>query len=201
MKGLEHALGDLLAETATRATQRALSTDPAIKAKLLSLEGQAIEIRCSLPPVDWHLQVTGGELAFAHGRHPSPQVVVSGSALGLLSTLVSAKTDDSVKVDGDPQLLHQLQSIIGAFQPDIENPLSHFIGPEAASTVLGSAELGLRGLQSIAEGVERSLNNPAHSVFGQQTPFDSLSKGIEQLRAQIDRLAGKRAPPEREADT
>jgi ubiquinone biosynthesis protein UbiJ len=189
-------LGKVLADIATETSSRALHADPELRARLQSLEGRCIEICCDLPPVNWHLVLTNGAINFNHGKAVAPQVSVRGTALELASWLSPASTWVSgapaqVEISGDDTLLLELVEILRDFSPDIETPLSRVLGPEVATTLLGSAEMGIKGLQSLIEGIGFSLQDRVAGTFVQQEQLNALLTGIDDLRLRVDRLAAK----------
>jgi len=213
MTDLASVLGDLLADVATRVSNQALNIDPQLRARLQSLSGNTIEINCTMPPVIWHLTIVGGSLQLNQGPAQTPQVIVQGSAMQLASRLFPGTEnaqDSHLSIQGDETLLLELVAILRDFEPDLQDPLGQLLGPQLATSVLGTAEMGLKGIRSMIEGVGRSFmsdmpdmpgkpgaaNQPGQSSgsqarSAQQAQLDSVLNGIDELRLQVDRLAAR----------
>lgn len=191
MDDLTPALGRFLADIATRTTKQALHADPGLLARLRLLEGRCIEIQCTTPATTWHLKINDGGIETVHGPATAPQVIVSGTALDLLGWLTAAKTTGRVTITGDDTLLLEVLNILRDFDPDLASPMSALLGTELSNTLLGTAEMGLQGLQSLFEGVGQSIRDQASSNFVQQPQLNALLTGIDSLRLRVDRLAAK----------
>ncbi len=191
MNDLISAFGDLLADIATHTSNRALETDPKLRERLEELEGNTVEINCQLPPVTWHFLVTNGALTLRYGAAEAPQVIVSGNAADLGTWVITGEAPGGVDIEGDETLLEELQRIFREFEPDIEDPLSQFVGPQVASTLLGTAEIGLKGLKSLVEGIGSATRGPDKSEFVSKDQLETVLSGIDDLRLRVDRLAAK----------
>lgn len=188
MNDLVSAFGELLADIATRTSSQALNTDPRLRARLEELEGNSVEVNCQLPPVTWHFLITNGGLTLKYGPAEAPQVVISGNAADLSAWMVTGEAPGRVDIDGDESLLLELQEIFKQFEPDIEDPLGQFVGPQVASTLLGTAELGLKGLRSLVEGIGGAARNQQADYVSKEQ-LDNVLSGIDELRLRVDRLA------------
>ena len=185
------AFGDVLADIATHSTKRALDIDPRIGDQLRALEGNTIELNCNMPPIAWHLTISNGSIKLGHGVAEQPQVIVRGNLADLASWMMPNTRSGNIEIEGDETLLAEFLDIVRSFEPDLQQPLSQFIGPQAASTLLGTAELGLKGLQSLIEGVGRATQNNDSKNFVQQNQLDSILSGIDDLRLRVDRLSAE----------
>ena len=92
-------------------------------------------------------------------------------------------------MDGDHNILLAFLTLAQAFGPDVEHTLPTILGRDLASRAAGTAELGLRGLQSIVQGVGRSIQDTTSSRFVKKDEFDTLLDGIDELRLRVDRLS------------
>ncbi len=191
MTNLANVFGDMLADVATRATNQALQTDPQLRARLQQLDGNTIEINCTMPPMAWHLTVLDGGLHLGSGPALQPQVIMQGSAADLAAWLFPGNQGGRVEINGDETLLLEVAGILRDFQPDIQDPLGQLLGPQMASTLLGTAEMGLKGLRSLIEGVGRGSPNTGGSGPVQQEQLDTVLHGIDELRLRVDRLAAQ----------
>lgn len=184
------AIGALLADVANAISRQALATDPVLRSRLEALEGSTIEIQCTAPPATWTLFVTGATLRLESGAAAAPRAIVRGTALTLGSWLLPGQNDD-VEIDGDALLLANLRDIFRDFTPDLATPLANALGSDAAATLLGTAELGLKSLQSALTGMRESLTTRSSAAFVQRPEFDELLDGIDALRLRVDRLAAR----------
>ena len=173
---------------ATSITNKALNTDPELQGKLRELNGRIVEIECTAPTVIGHFNVIDGRLLFATGAVNEPHVRVKGSAANLIKWLSQREPEDLI-IDGDHNILLAFLNLAQAFDPDVEHTLTTILGRDLASRAAGTAELGLRGLQSIVQGVGRSIQDTTSSRFVKKDEFDTLLDGIDELRLRVDRLS------------
>lgn len=188
--GPADAIGRTLADLANAVGERALASDPALLGRLQAIAGKCIEIQCTAPPMQWNLVVAEKGLQVAAGASDAPDAVIKGNALQLTGWLLPG-TPMHVEVDGDVLLLTELRDMLSTFSPDLSEPLSRMVGEDSAATLLGTAELGLKSLQSALSGLRDNLSSSAWDMFVQQREFDSLLGGIDALRLRVDRLAAR----------
>jgi ubiquinone biosynthesis protein UbiJ len=191
MDDLTPALGKFLADIASKTTNQALYADPGLLARLGVLQGRCIEIQCTAPTTTWHLNIAERGIETVHGPAEAPAVIVRGAAIDLARWLAPGKANGHVTITGDDTLLLEVLEILRDFDPDLASPLSKLLGPELSDTLLGTAEMGLKGLQSLFAGVGQSVKDQAAGNFVQQTELNSLLTGIDKLRLRVDRLAAK----------
>lgn len=182
----------VFAELATRVSAQAIESDPRLRARLQALDGQCLELQCTAPPSTWHVIVTDGTLLTQPGAAPAPQVIVRGHAMALAAALApGSPAAGQLEINGDNTLALELLDILRDFQPDLAEPMSRIFGPDAAATLVGTAELGLKSMQSLLSGVGQSMSDTAAANFVRSTQLDNLLTGIDRLRLRVDRLAAK----------
>ena len=189
-------IDDLLAKIATLITNKALYTDPEIAEKLSRLEGRVMEIDCSEPTMIGYIHVEDQKMRFVSGTAEAPHVVIKGSAANILRWLRETETEDLI-IDGDHNTLLSFLDLAQSFDPDIEHTLTELLGPSVAGRAAGTAELGLRGLHSLIQGVGQSLKGKAAETFVEKDEFDSLLGGLDELRLRVDRLSANLRERER----
>lgn len=199
MNDLATQIGRILAEVATATTSSALNTDAALRARLQALAGRCIEIQCTAPPVTWHLTITDEGIETKHGPAPAAQVSVRGRAIDLASWLIPGESSTHVNIDGDETMLLEIIDMLRDFNPDFAASLGKIVGADAAATLLGTAEMGLKGLRSLLQGVGDSVQQQVSGHFVQPDHLDALLSGIDELRLRVDRLAAKVSQRERSA--
>ena len=180
--------------------QRAINGDPELVARLSRLEGRAVQIVCNEPSTTWHIEINGATceqpLVFRPGDAQSPSVIVSGS-LPELAKLMFGADAANVTIDGDQTTLIELTEILESYNPEVAATLSSVLGPALANQVLVTADAGLKGVQSIAQGIGGALRDQAQTNFVSEDNMQDLLSGIDELRLRVDRLAAR----VREADT
>ena len=191
MDDLTPVLGKFLADIATRATNQALHADPGLLGRLQALQGRCIEIQCTVPAAIWHLNINNGGIDTVHGAADAPQVIVRGAVLDLAGWLMPGKSPGHVTITGDDTLLIEVLDILQDFDPDLASPLTQLFGAELTDTLLGTAEMGLKGLQSLIAGVGQSVRDKTTENFVQQNQLNTLLTGVDKLRLRVDRLAAK----------
>lgn len=177
-----------LADMATSISNKALNADPELKEKLLNLNGRIIEVECTAPATIGHMTAQGGRLLFSPGRAERPHVRVKGTAINLGKWLTQMQAEDLI-IDGDHNVLLEFLNIAQSFDPDVESTLSEIFGPDLASRAAGTAELGLRGLHSLVQGVGHTITDNTSAQFVRKDEFDHLLEGIDELRLRVDRLS------------
>ena len=182
----------VFAELATRASAQAAESDPRLRARLQALDGQCLELQCTAPPSTWHVIVKDGTLVTQPGAAPAPQVIVRGHAMAMAAWIApGSPAPGQLEISGDNTLATELVEILRDFQPDLVEPMSRILGPDAAATLLGTAELGLKSMQSLLSGVGQSMSDTAAANFVRSPQLDNLLTGIDRLRLRVDRLAAK----------
>jgi ubiquinone biosynthesis accessory factor UbiJ len=181
----------VLANAANQIADRALASDPELRKHLTKLSGQCIELRCLRPPASWHLIIDDDRLVTVAGPAAAPQAMISANAADLLAWLLPGDLPKSVEISGDTALLMEFAAMLRDFSPDIATPLSQFVGPEAAATLLGTAEVGLHSLRSLLADVGQNIQQQARAGFVQSKQMDSFLRDIDKLRLRVDRLAAK----------
>ena len=192
--------GMALADMATRITRQAVQADPLLSARLLNLQGNTVELQCTLPQVTWHIHIEDGSLRTQAGPAAAPQAVVRGSLAALSSWLLPGASMEGVEVSGDNTLLLELADILRDFSPDPTAGFNNLFGNELATTLMGGAEAGLQALQSLLKGAGQTVQDQATSQFVQQPQLSAFLDGVDQLRLQVDRLAARIAELEKNRD-
>lgn len=195
--GPEAVLADLLAELANRS----LDLDPASRARLAALEGSSIQLHAQLPGLgnrDFTLAVQAGRLRLFPHALEAPQVIVRGSAADLAAAIFGASdaARSRLEVEGDSAVLQELTAALQGYRPDLDVPLSRLLGPDAARSVLSTAELALAGLRSALEGAGSTVRQSASRAFVDRTQANRLADELDDLRLRIDRLGARVAAQE-----
>ena len=177
-----------LADMATTISNKALNADPDLKEKLVALNGRVIEIECTAPATVGHMSAQGGRLLFSPGPAELPNVRVKGTAVNLGKWLTQMQAEDLI-IDGDHNVLLEFLNLAQSFDPDVEGTLTGILGTDLASRAVGTAELGLRGLHSLVQGVGHTIADNTSAQFVRKDEFDNLLDGIDELRLRVDRLS------------
>ena len=134
------------------------------------------------------------------GPAQEPNVVVTGDASSLLGWLLPSgllpngqaqQPGQGVTITGDDTTLLETVAALRSFNPDFATTLGDLLGADQASSLLGNAEAGLKGLKSMVMGLNAGAQQQAHTHFVQRDDLDELLNGIDNLRLRIDRLAAK----------
>ena len=182
---------DAIAAVATNLSRASLGSDPATRERLLALEGRLVRVDCELPALSFFLQVKGGELLCRPTVDEKPNVVVTGNGVDLARWLAAPARIDGIQIEGDEAVLLELSSALAGFSPNLLSPLTRFLGPETAQTLLGGAELAVSAFRSAAEGVGLALEKTAANRFVTRADTNALLDALDELRLRIDRLASR----------
>ncbi|MEM7078489.1 MAG: SCP2 sterol-binding domain-containing protein [Pseudomonadota bacterium] len=193
-------LTQVLADMATAISQQALASDPAMGDRLAALEGKRIAIIARPMGSEWHLSFVDATMQVSASSEQPPHVKVEGSPMTILGWLVPALGSDAMAdltITGDATILVELNNILADFKPDIGAPLESLFGSQASATLLGTAEMGLRGFQSLLQGVHAAAQKQTADTFVNEQQMDKLLNGIDDLRLRVDRLAARLQEEER----
>jgi ubiquinone biosynthesis protein UbiJ len=182
---------DAIASIATNLSRASLDSDPAMRERLLALEGRLVKVVCTLPSFSFFLQVKNGELLCCPTMKEKPNVVVTGNGADLARWLSAPARIDGIQIEGDEAVLLELSTALAEFSPNLLSPLTRFLGPETAQTMLGGAELAVSAFRSAAEGVGLALEKTAANRFVTRADTNALLDALDELRLRIDRLASR----------
>ncbi len=180
-----------MAVVATNLSRASLGSDPAMRERLLTLEGRLVKVVCELPDIAFFFQVKDGELLCRSSVDEIPNVIVTGNGIDLARWLAAPTRIDGVRIEGDEAVLLELSTALATFSPDLLAPLTRFFGPENSQTLLGGAELAVSAFRSAAEGVGIALEKTAASRFVTRADTNALLDALDELRLRIDRLASR----------
>ncbi|MEM7000619.1 MAG: alkyl sulfatase C-terminal domain-containing protein [Pseudomonadota bacterium] len=183
-------LEDLFSELANTVSRRALDADPVLATQLRELEGSRIEIDCTMPARVWHLAINNGAMELIPGQAENPNVVISGTAYNLLGWLLR-QDDAQLTIDGDTTLLQEVLALLQRYNPDFAHALTQVLGPDLAQRLVGGAEVGVQGLQSLFQALASGVEKQTSQRFVTRDHLDDLLEGIDELRMQVDRLAAR----------
>jgi len=182
---------ETIAVVATNLSRASLGSDPTMRVRLLALEGRLVKVVCELPTLTFFFMVKDGGLICRSAADEKPNVIVTGNGAGLARWLSTPTRIDGVRIEGDEAVLLELSTALAEFSPDLLAPLTRLLGPEAAQTLLGGAELAVSAFRSAAEGVGIALEKTAASRFVTRADTNALLDALDELRLRIDRLASR----------
>lgn len=182
---------DAIATVATNLSRASLGSDPAVRERLLTLEGRLVKVVCEVPPLTFYLMVKDGELLCCSSIDEKPNVIITGNAAALVRWLSAPTQIDDILIEGDEAVLLELSTALAGFSPSLLTPLTRFLGADTAQTLLGGAELTISAFRSAAEGVGLALEKTAASRFVTRADTNALLDALDELRLRIDRLAAR----------
>ena len=74
---------DAIATVATNLSRASLGCDPAMRERLLALDGRLVKVVCEVPTLSFFLQVKDGELLCHPTVDDKPNVIVTGNGADL----------------------------------------------------------------------------------------------------------------------
>ena len=221
MSGLESLLADLLSTL----SNASLQLDPLSQARLRELEGRSVWFDITLPtvmagqnltftlsirspgPGDTRLADTrpadtrpaDTQLEFTPDKIGQPNAIVRGTIPAVVAWLTdSPDAADTLTFEGDEAVLAALTGILTNFEPDLTDPLTTFLGADAAESLLGVAETATATFRSLLEGLANAAQETAGRSYVNGPNLSTLLNGLDALQLRIDRLAAKvRAAEER----
>ena len=182
-------LASLLADMATQVSHRALSLDPACHDALTKLDGQILQLQCSMPQADAYLHIYDGQMNYFAGNVEQPHVLVRGPAPALIGWLLgNAPKPAEITIDGDLTTLESVRGVLRAYRPDVATPLADAFGEELAANLIGGLELGWRGLTSALQVAEREARATGQRFYTNDDAVADFAKRVDELRLRVDRL-------------
>jgi len=190
------------------ALNRAVALDPDTYDALAALEGRRIALSLASPPLALEIAVAEQHLHVGPVReHAEADLSVRGTLGGLLAQLSFARperatTAGKLRISGDAELAHRLQTLASRFDPDWVKPftdvLGDVVGVQVAQAVQGALrQAQLRGAdlaRTTAEYLTEESRDvvPRAELAAFHDDVDALRDDVERLAARIGRL-GPRA--------
>jgi len=184
-------------------TNNLVTLDANATARLAKLEGAALRFETIAPDDCITLTVRAGQLEVDHRPVSPPAVIVRGRSGALVESFLRGDLAASaLEITGDETLLAELVDVLRGLRPDVEAPLSRFIGQESARNVVGFLEYGMETLGRIArdlgEESQRLARREAHRYYIDRTDLDHLDERRHAATLRVDRLEARiarLAPP------
>ena len=170
------------------------------------LDGKTVAVRVRDSALALHFIVDSDVISVAGEPAGEPDVVVSGTLLGLARMIGesgdAAIRDGTLELTGDASAARAFQALLFHARPDIEDELSKIVG-DAAAYRLGEAARSVgtwarEARTTMAENLREYLQEESRDLpsryeferFGKD--LDTLRDGVERAAAKLDRLTGER---------
>jgi ubiquinone biosynthesis accessory factor UbiJ len=170
------------------------------------LDGKTVAVRVRDSALALYFTIDSGIITLASEPIGEPDVIVSGSLLGLARMIgesgEAAIRDGTLQLSGDASAARAFQALLYHARPDIEDELSKVVGDAAAHRV-GEAARGVRNWArearaTMSDNLREYLQEESRDVpsryeferFGKE--LDALRDGVERAAAKFERLAGER---------
>ena len=115
--------------------------------------------------------------------------------MGLLQTLMTGATSETVVIDGDAAVLMALQTLAKDYSPDLAKPLDAWLGRETGQRTAALVELGMATLGELLTSTRAQAHRATQNYFNEryatQDQGEGLAGRLDQLRLRIDRLEAK----------
>ena len=115
--------------------------------------------------------------------------------MGLLQTLMTGATSETVVIDGDAAVLMALQTLAKDYSPDLAKPLDAWLGRETGQRTAALVELGMATLGELLTSTRAQAHHATQNYFNErfatQDQGEGLAGRLDQLRLRIDRLEAK----------
>ena len=176
-------------------SERAIHLDPVAAKNFNLLAGQVIEIHCLEPALTWHLTLQESSIEVHAGESDNPNVAVTGKPMGLLQTLMTGATSETVVIDGDAAVLMALQALAKDYSPDPAKLLDAWLGRETGQRAAALVELSMAALGELLTSTRAQAHHATQNYFNERYATQDQGKGLagrlDQLRLRIDRLEAK----------
>lgn len=185
---------DAALETAINA---ALRYDPGTRARLAQLDGRALALDITVPPLPLVLCIEGDQVSVRHYWDGEISTRLRGSAIAMLRLLRDEDATPAglgVTVTGSSALLAELQSILQDLDIDWEAPLARLLGDVPAHSI-GEA-LRTAG-QWLRDSIEQAPQAAAEAVSEEwrltppRAQFEAFVEDVAELALATDRLEAR----------
>ena len=199
MTASPHWLGPTVTLAALeKVVNTALRYDPASVQRIAALDSKIISFKISNPNVQFYLLTHDNGFTFLNEYEGEWDAKVSSPASELLKKLASANEDSMIggntQVQGDNQLVQQLQAIAQDLDIDWEEPLSHYIGDIAAHEIGRHSRRAGRWLARAGKTLIRDTEEYLHYEAKITVPdfyVDDFISDVDQIRLDVDRLEAR----------
>lgn len=209
MTATQHWLGPTFTLAALeKLVNTALRYDPASLQRIAAMDGKILSFNLSQPSLQFYLLAHHEGFTFLSEYEGESDAEISAPARELLKKLSPSSKEDPMiggktKVQGNNQLVQELQAIFQDLDIDWEEPLSHYVGDIAAHEIgrhsrragRWLARAGKTLLQDSEEYLhyEAKITVPDFYVDDFITDVDQLRLDVDRLEARIARLEKNRA--------
>ena len=163
-------------------SERAIHLDPVAAKNFASLAGQVIEIHCLEPALTWHLNLQESSIEVHAGASDNPNVAVTGKPMGLLQTLMTGATSETVVIDGDAAVLMALQTLAKDYSPDLAKPLDAWLGRETGQRTAALVELGMATLGELLTSTRAQAHHATQNYFNERFATQDQGEGLGYFR-------------------
>lgn len=192
----------LLSATLEVAINRVLQTQPDAVRRLARHGGRRVRVQLSTPAWSGDLLIdTRGRIVVLEPAQQAADVSISGPLPGLIRLALRdghGSWPSGVHVDGDVDLLDQLQRIAADLDLDVESLLERAVGGIAAARIGGGLRsllgwgrqslqvLGLDAAEYLREETRSLARRPDAEVF--ETELEQLRDAVARLDARLERM-------------
>ena len=207
-----HSSALMAVETAVNS---GLKYDSATRKALGEMNGQVLEINCTLPPLTFCVIFGEDSVSLLSRYEGTANTSLRGTALSLAALATNSEDKISfygtgVEVEGDHDLLRQIRRILKHLDVDWEAALAkligdvpaHLVGESLRSAAAWQTQAAKRATSAAAEFAQEEirLTPSANEVAHFRTQVRQLSTDVDRLAARTNRLSLKLAPQSKNSD-
>jgi ubiquinone biosynthesis protein UbiJ len=216
---LKHNPLQALHSSALMAVETAINSglkyDSATRKALGEMNGQALEINCTLPPLSFYIIFGADGVSLLSHYEGTANTSLRGTALSLAALATNAEDKVSfygtgVEVEGDHDLLRQIRRILKHLDVDWEAALAkligdvpaHLVGESLRSAATWQTRTAERAASAAAEFAQEEirLTPSANEVAHFRTQIRQLSTDVDRLAARIHKFSLKLDSQPRNSD-
>ncbi|WP_323846278.1 ubiquinone biosynthesis accessory factor UbiJ [Microbulbifer magnicolonia] len=179
------------------AINTALKYDPGTRARLQRLDGKALELNLTAPPLQFCLCIEGDQVRVRGHWEGEVSTRLTGSAIAFVRLLrdpAATPAQLDVSVSGSSALLAELQSIMRDLDIDWEAPFAQLVGDMPAHTVgnlLRDASRWLSGNLRRAPRAAAEAVSEEWRLTPPQAQFEAFVEDLADLSLATERLEAR----------
>jgi len=192
-------LPSFFSEQLERVINSGLRYAPGTRQALNELTGKTLCLKTTHPELVLYIAFQQDDVLVTHYGEGTPTATVQGPLFILMTQMgLKHSADDligsGIRIEGNQHLVQQVSDIFRSLDLDLEEPIAQLIGDVAAHQVGNVTRSAFswfkKATQTMMDNTGHYLQNESLQVIERHN-LDTFSQGVDQLRADFDRLEAR----------